>query len=84
MVYEVETYELHAQKHRVEAASEAEAIDKVWSGDSELVGDTVYIESPEDYGLPADEYPDVVTDLFDLGENVDDIIPGIRSIQQVD
>ena len=34
--YEIEQYELHAMKYRVEAATEAEAIAKLFQGEAEL------------------------------------------------
>jgi type III secretion system FlhB-like substrate exporter len=83
--YEIEQYELHTMKYRVEANSEAEAIAKLFDGEGEAVCNSLeYIEVAEDFGLPVDEHPDLADALQKLGVSVGDaVIPSIRSIQKV-
>jgi hypothetical protein len=83
--YEIEQYELHAMKYRVEASCEAEAIAKLFDGEGEAVDNSLeYIEVPEDYGLPVDEFRELADALHDQGVRIgNDIIPSIRSIERV-
>jgi hypothetical protein len=83
--YLVEQYELYTTKYRVKAATEAEAIAKLFDGEGEAVCDSLeYIEVAEDFGLPADEYPELADALRELGVSVGDaVIPSIRSIEKV-
>ena len=83
--YEVEQYELHVMKYRVEAATEADAIAKLFQGEAEPVCQSQeFIEIAEDFGLPAEEYRDLAEALRALGVSVDDaVIPSIRSIARV-
>lgn len=84
--YEIEQYEVHVMKYRVEAQTEAEAIAKLFDGEAEPVCESQeYVEVAEDYGLPADEYRDLAVHLRALGVPVDEaVIPSIRSIAEVD
>lgn len=83
-VYEVEQYELHAMKYRVEAASEAEAIVKLLDGLAMPVDNGLeYVEVADDYGLPAEEDRELADALRDQGVPVDAVIPSIRSIEAV-
>jgi hypothetical protein len=82
--YEIEQYELHTMKYRVEAASEAEAVAKVLGGTAMPVDDSQeYIEVATDHGLVADQHPELADALRDLGVSVDVVIPSIRSIEEV-
>ena len=84
-IYEIEQYEICVTKYRVEASSEAEAIAKLFDGGADAVDNShEYIEVAEDCGLPADEHQDLAADLRELGVPVDEIIPSIRSIGEVD
>ena len=85
LTYEIEQYELHAMKYRVEATSEAEAIAKLFQGEAKPVCQSMdYIEVTEDFGLPTDEYPELAEALRKLGVSVGDtVIPSIRSIEEV-
>lgn len=85
-VYEIEQYEIHTQKFRVEAKSAAEAIKKLLDGGADAVDDGLeYIEVCEDRGLPAEENRDLAEALRKLGVSVgDDVIPSIRSIEEVE
>jgi type III secretion system FlhB-like substrate exporter len=84
--YEIEQYELHAMKYRVEADSEAEAIAKLLNGEADPMDNSLeYIEVADDYGLPVDENRDLVDQLRKLGIAVgDDIIPSVRSIEEAE
>jgi hypothetical protein len=84
--FEIEQFELHAMKYRVEADSEAQAIAKLFNGEAEPVEQSQdFIEVAEDYGLPADEHRELADQLRALGVAVGEaVIPSIRSIQQVE
>jgi hypothetical protein len=83
--YEIEQYELHAMKYRVEAKSEAEAIRKLFAGEAEPVEQSQdMIEVANDYGLPADEHRELADALRKMGVMrwTDEVIPSIRSIEE--
>ena len=84
--FEIEQYELHTMKYRVEASTEAEAIKKLFDGDSEAVDNSLdYIEVTEDFGLPVDENRELADELRALDVSVgEDIIPSIRVIEEVE
>lgn len=84
--YEIEQYELHTMKYRVEADSEAEAIAKLLNGEAEPVCQSQeFVEVADDYGLPVDENRDLVDQLRKLGVSVgDDIIGSIRCIEEAE
>ena len=83
--FEIEQYELHCSKYRVEADCEAEAVAKLFDGDGEAVDNSLeFIEVADSYGMPADDFPTLVKVLEGRGVRVgEDIIPSIRSIQAV-
>jgi hypothetical protein len=85
-VYEIEQFELHAMKYRVEADSEAHAIAKLFDGEAEPVEQSQdFVEVARDFGLPADEYRELAEELRALGVPVGEaVIPSIRSIVNVD
>lgn len=84
-IYEIEQYEICVTKCRVEASSEAEAIAKLFDGGADVVDNShEYIEVAEGCGLPADEHQELAAELRDLGVPVDEIIPSIRSIEEVE
>lgn len=84
-MYEIEQYELCVTKYRVEASSEAEAIAKLFDGGADAVDNShEYIEVAEGCGLPSDEHQDLAAELWSLGVPVDEIIPSIRSVEQVE
>lgn len=85
-VYEIEQYELHSSKYRVEASSEAEAIAKLLYGEADPVDDSLeYVEVADDFGLPVDENRELVEKLHKLGVPVSEhVIPSIRSIEEVE
>lgn len=81
--YEIEQYELHAMKYRVEAASEAEAIAKLFAGEADPVEQSQdMIEVADDYGLPVEEHRKLANALRKLGITVKKVIPSIRSIEK--
>jgi hypothetical protein len=84
-VYEIEQYEIHAQRFRVKARSEAEAIKKLYDGEADAVGEGAeLIEVADDIGLPAEENRELADALHKLGVSVDEIISSIRSIEAVE
>lgn len=84
--FEIEQYEIYVSKYRVEAKTEAEAIQKLFDGENERVDDSLeYVESAEDIGLPVDEYRELAEELRALGVSVgEDVIPSIRSIEEIE
>ena len=85
-MYEIEQYEVHTQKYRIEADSEAQAIANLFQGKADPVDNSLeLIEVAEDYGLPADEHRQLADQLRAMGVTVDEVvIPSIRSIVKVD
>ena len=81
--FEIEQYEIHAQKYRVEADSEAEAIKKLFDGEADPVDDSLdFIEVAEDLGLPAEEHRELADDLRKLDVTVGEhVIASIRSVE---
>lgn len=81
-IYEIEQYEIHSMKYRIEATDEADAIVKLLDGEADPVDDSLdFIEVAEDVGLAVDEHPELAERLRDLGVPVGDrVIPSIRSI----
>ena len=85
--FEIEQYELHAQRFRVEADSPAHAIKQLFDGGAaEAVDNSLdLIEVATDHGLPIEDFPELADELRRLGESLDDdFIPSIRWIEQVD
>jgi flagellin-specific chaperone FliS len=83
--YEIQQYELHIMRYRVEAASEAEAIALLFHGEAEPVNQSQeFIQVANELGLPVDQHRDLAQALRKLGVSVDGaVIPSIRSIKQV-
>lgn len=70
--------------YRVEATNEAEAVARVLNGTALPVDDSLdFIEVADDFGLPAEENRELADALRDLGIQVDEVIPSIRSIEEV-
>jgi hypothetical protein len=83
-IFEIEQYELHSMKYRVEAADEADAVVRLLAGEAEPVEQSQdYIEIADDYGLSVDEHPQLADALRDQGLPVDAVIPSIRTIDIV-
>ena len=85
-IYEIEQYELHTTKYRVEADNEAQAIARLLDGEAEPVDNSLdFIEVADDYGLPVDENRELADQLRERGIAVgDDIIPSVRSIEEAE
>ena len=81
--FEIEQYEIHAQKYRVEANSEAEAIKMLFDGEADPVDNAFdFIEVCEDMGLPAEKHRELAEQLRSLGVSIEEVvIPSIRSIE---
>ena len=83
----IEQYELHSQKHEVEADSVAEAIIKLFDGDGTPVDNGLeYIEVAEDYAQADLFSPD---QLEKINENHtvdwdDASVPSIRGIEEIE
>jgi hypothetical protein len=84
--FEIEQCEIHTQKYRVDADSEAHAIAKLFNGDADPVDDSLeLIEVAEDYGLPADEHRELAEQIRSMGVTVGEhVIPSIRSVVRVE
>ena len=83
--YEIEQYEIHVSKYRVEAESEAEAIVRVLGGRGEPVDNSQeYVETCEDRGLSTSEHRELAEQLRALGVPVDEVVPSIRSVIRVE
>lgn len=84
--YEIEQYELHMMKYAVEAASEAEAIKKLLTGEADPIEDTLeLIEVAADYGMPVSENRKLAAKLRALGVEVGrKVIPSIRTIEEAE
>ncbi len=78
----IRQYEITTFKHLVEADSEAGAIKRLFDGESEGIEGGEYVETAEDLGLPADEYPELVAELSKLGIRCDVVIPSIAAIEK--
>ena len=83
--FELEQFELHTSRYRVEANSEAEAVTKLFNSEAEPVdGSLTFIEVIDDLGLPAEDCPELVQELRKLGvTGIDDVIPSVRSIDKI-
>jgi hypothetical protein len=84
-LFEIEQYEIHAMKYRVEAGSPAEAIARLFDGAAEPVcASQDYIEVADERGLPVPEHPELAEQLRALGVPVgENVIPSVRSIEEI-
>ena len=83
--FEIDQYELHAQRYRVKAESEAEAIKRLFDGEAQPVdGSLEFIDVADDLGLPVEEYAELAEALKALEVSLDDVIPSIRDILRVE
>jgi hypothetical protein len=86
-LYEIEQYELHVQRYRIEANDEADAIGRLLMGEGDPIDNSLeFINIADDLGMALSENPDLSSQLFDRGilKSGDDIIGSIRSIKQVE
>ena len=84
MIYEVEQYELHAQRWRVEGTDEADAIAKVLMGEGDPHS-LVFVEVVDQLGMSVLENLDLADDLLErrVITDTDNIIPSIRNVQKI-
>ena len=65
LTFEIEQYELHSIKFQVEAASEAEAIAKLFDGEAEPVDQSQeLIEVADAYGMATKDHPERLHGLY--------------------
>ena len=84
-IFEVEQYEIHTTKYRVQADTASAAIKAVLDGDADAVDNsTELIEVADVCGMPVDENRDIADGLHDLGIQCDEIIPSIRAVEEVE
>ena len=86
-IFEIEQYEVHTSRHRVEAKADAEAVVKLLSGLAEPIdGSLEFVEIDYDRGLSANMKPDLAQALQNANHMrlcaVDEVIPSIRSITE--
>ena len=86
MIFEIEQYEVHVQRYRVEANSGAEAIVRLYQGEADPIDNSLeYVEVADEYGLPLDQNQELAEQLRNLGIIVGEhIIPSIRTIEKVE
>ena len=84
MIYEVEQYELHVQRWRIEGTGEADVIAKVLMGEGEPLS-LVFVEVVDQLGMSLLENLDLANDLWERGviDTADTIVPSIRSVQEI-
>jgi hypothetical protein len=81
--YEIEQLIVLIEKHRVEARTVAEAIVKLFDGDTELM-DISLADLCDERGLPAEDFPALVEELRKLGIMTNEtVIPSIMSVEEV-
>ena len=67
-IYEIEQYELHTERYRVEAESEADAIAKLFQGEADPINNSLeYIEVADAYGMPVEQNHDLADQLSNTG-----------------
>ena len=83
-LFQIEQYEIHITKYRVEAKDEAEAIAKLLDGKADPIDNSLeFVEIADDFGIPVDENRALAEKLRKRGITVgDDIIPSIRKIEE--
>ena len=83
-LYEIEQYELHTQKYRVEADGEAEAISKLFNGEADPLDDSLeFIEVSDEFGMSRDDNLDLAKSLWAIDVLCTEVIPTVRSIEIV-
>lgn len=85
--YEVERYELYVQRYRIEADSEADAVVRVYRGESDPIeGSLTFVEVGNDHGMSISEAMALGQTLWEFGwiDTADLVIPSIRSIRQME
>ncbi len=84
--FEIEQLVVLVRKHRVEATSAAEAIVKLFDGETMLVDNNAeVVDLCDERGLPVDDHPALAEELRKAGILTDQtVIPSILSIEQVE
>lgn len=85
--YRVEQYELHCVAYSIDAENEADAINQLLKGEASPIDDSSeYIGIDEDMGMSVNHLNKETIDKLEYyGIDVSgDIVPSIRSIEQVD
>ena len=81
--YEIERLVVLIETHRVEANSVAEAIVKLFDGDSIMVASRL-ADLCDERGLPAEDFPTLVEELRKAGIMTNEsVIPSIMSFEEV-
>lgn len=84
-VFQVEQYEVHSMTYQIEADDVAQAIVKLFDGEGEPVANSLeYVEIADERGLWSDEHPKLAEQLRSHGLPVDQVIPTIRSVSQLE
>jgi hypothetical protein len=87
MIFHVAQYQVHIQKHRVEADSKAKAIYDVLFGTSKgstELGDAEFCEVDEDRGLPLEDDRELADELIALGVRLKEWgLPSIHSVEEI-
>jgi isocitrate lyase len=84
--YKIEQMQVYLRTYQVQAASEAEAVIKVFDGEAGSADDSVeLIDLCDERGLCAADHPDLADELRKAGIMTDQVvIPSIRSIEKVE
>lgn len=83
--YEIEQYELHTMKYRIEADDAVEAIVKLFNGEAEAVDNSLdFIEVADERGLLVADHPELAEKLRAQGVPAEQVIPSIRGIEEIE
>jgi hypothetical protein len=85
-IFEIEQYELHVQRYRIEANDEADAIAALFAGEADAVDNSLeYIEVADDCGMLVTLNRALAEKLLARGVicDGDDRIPSVRSIERM-
>ena len=84
-IYEIEQYEVHVQRFRIEADSEADAVARLLQGGGDPL-DLTFVNIADDMGMSVAENPDLACELFERGvlKPDDTLLPSVRSVSVVE
>lgn len=81
--FEIEQYELHVGTYEIEAPSAAEAIQRLFNGDGDMLNGSEYIGACEKEGMTVDR--ELAQQLAELGVKLrDSMVPSIRSVRRLE
>ena len=86
-IYEIEQYQVHIQRYRVEALNEADAVLQLYKGQGDrIAGSLEFVEVAHDCGMSIVEALALAQELWELGtvRECELVIPSIRSIREVE